>query len=223
MLPLKLGLIQTLSRLCSLKPDFGRNADWLLEQCHRIWLAVEINGSWKRFFLALLIALKNLREWSAVSGEKGFAVFFIVLRSCGRKICLNMCHIKNSCPYLLRFCFIYGTNASESRSWIPPQVVDREQDAFCLAVQGSFVGIIIKVSAGSRKVTGLLFAFAFCKNKPGKLVCSLDGCLLISINKLSEFLRPAVKQQHNKGELQSVFVILIFILFIFIGQLSIQF
>ena len=54
-------------------------------------------------------------------------------------------------------------------------------------------------------------------------MCSLDGCLLISINKLSEFLRPAVKQQHNKGELQSVFVILIFILFIFIGQLSIQF
>ena len=22
------------SRLCSLRPDFGRNADWLLEQCH---------------------------------------------------------------------------------------------------------------------------------------------------------------------------------------------
>ena len=39
-LPLKLGLIQTLSRLCSLRPDFGRNADWLLEQCRKIWLAV---------------------------------------------------------------------------------------------------------------------------------------------------------------------------------------
>ena len=34
--PAKIGLIQTLSRLCSLRPDFGRNADWLLEQCHRI-------------------------------------------------------------------------------------------------------------------------------------------------------------------------------------------
>ena len=40
-LPLKLGLIQTLRSLCSLGPDFGRNADWLLEQCHKIWLAVE--------------------------------------------------------------------------------------------------------------------------------------------------------------------------------------
>ena len=35
-LPLKLGLIQTLSRWCSLRPGFGRNADWLLEQCHKI-------------------------------------------------------------------------------------------------------------------------------------------------------------------------------------------
>ena len=90
-LPLKLGLIQTLSRLCSLRPDFGRNADWLLEQCHRIWLAVKINGSWKRFFLAWLIALKNI-----------LLSVFIVLRSCGRKICLNMCHgnsqNSNSCP-----------------------------------------------------------------------------------------------------------------------------
>ena len=24
------------SLLCCLRPDFGRNADWLLEQCHRI-------------------------------------------------------------------------------------------------------------------------------------------------------------------------------------------
>ena len=147
------------------------------------------------------------------TGEKGFAVFFIVLRPCGRKICLHLCHIKNSCPYLLRFCFIYGTNVSESRSSIPP---------FCIAVKGSFVGIIIKASAGSRKVTELLFAFDFCENKPGKLVSSLDGCLLITIsNKLSELLRPAVKQQQNKGELQSVFVILIFILLM--GQLHMQF
>ena len=99
--------------------------------------------------------------------EKDFAAFFIVLRSWGRKICLNMCHgnseNSNSCPYLLRFCFIYGTNVSESRSLIRLQVVDREQDAFCIAIQGIFEGIVIKASAASLKVTDLLFAFAFCK------------------------------------------------------------
>ena len=55
-LPLKLGLIQTLTSLYSLRPDFGRNTDWLLEQCHRIWLAVGINGSWKSLFLAWLFS-----------------------------------------------------------------------------------------------------------------------------------------------------------------------
>ena len=36
---------------------FGCNADWLLGiQCLRIWLAVEINGSWKRLFLPLLFS-----------------------------------------------------------------------------------------------------------------------------------------------------------------------
>ena len=49
---------------CSLRPEFGRNANWLLEQYHRIWLAVEINGSWRRLFLILV------REWSDVSREK---------------------------------------------------------------------------------------------------------------------------------------------------------
>ena len=49
-----------------------------------------------------------------------------------------------------------------------------------------FVGIIIKAGGASVKVTDLLFAFAFCKNKPGKLVSSLIGYLLISINKFSE-------------------------------------
>ena len=55
-LTLKLGLIQTLTSLCSLRPDFGCNADWLLEQCHRIWLAVGIKGSWKSLFLAWLFS-----------------------------------------------------------------------------------------------------------------------------------------------------------------------
>ena len=49
-LTLKLG------SLCSLQPDFGHNADWLLEQRHRIWLAVGINGSWKSLFLAWLFS-----------------------------------------------------------------------------------------------------------------------------------------------------------------------
>ena len=135
------------------------------------WLAVrtmpqdliEINGSWKCFFLAWLIAVKNLREWSSVSGEKESAVFFIVLRSCGRKISLYMCHgnseNSNSCTYFLRICSIYGTNLSELRSWKPQQVVDREENAFFIAVQGIFVGIIIKASAASLKVTDLSFYF----------------------------------------------------------------
>ena len=100
-------------------PDFGRNTNWLLEQCHRIWLTVGINGSWKR---------------SAIDGEKDFAVFFIALWSYRRKICLNMCYgnSENSdgCSYLLRICFIYRTNVSVSWSWTPVQVVDHEQGAF---------------------------------------------------------------------------------------------
>ena len=39
-----------------------------------------------------------------------------------------------------------------------------------IAVQGIYVGIII---------TDWLFAFAFCKYKPGKLVSSLVSCLLL--------------------------------------------
>ena len=44
-----------------------------------------------------------------------------------------------------------------------------------IAVQGIFVGIIIKAGDASVKVTDLMFAFAFCKKqiKPGKLVSSL--------------------------------------------------
>ena len=60
-------------------------------------------------------------------------------------------------------------------------------EKYCIfAVQGIFVVIIIKASAASLKVTDLLFAFAFCRNKPGKLVSSLVGCWLILINKFSE-------------------------------------
>ena len=62
-----------------------------------------------------------------------FAVFS-VLWSYGKQICLNMCHgnseNSDACSYLLRICFICGTNVTVSRSWIPLQVVDREQGAF---------------------------------------------------------------------------------------------
>ena len=40
------------------------------------------------------------------------------------------------------------------------EVIDEKQR---IAVQGIFVGIIIKAGGASVKVTGLLFAFAFCK------------------------------------------------------------
>ena len=99
--PAKIGPDTNSHKLVLLAARFVHNAYWLLEQCHRIWLAVGINRSWKRLFLG---------EWSAVSGEKDFAVFFIVLRSCGRKICLKMCHgnSENSvgCSYVLRICFM---------------------------------------------------------------------------------------------------------------------
>ena len=91
-IPLKLGLIQTLSRLCSLRPDFGRNADWLLEQCHKIWLAVGNAESWKALFLAwlfswiirrqrrerpilLLCTIKIQKIHMAVHNFSGFALF----------------------------------------------------------------------------------------------------------------------------------------------------
>ena len=59
----------------------------------------------------------------------------------------------------------------------------------CMAVHGIFVGIIIKASGASVKVTDLLFAFAFCKKqtkKTGVLAHLVVCCLLISINKFSE-------------------------------------
>ena len=78
-LPLKLGLIQTLSRLCSLRPDFGRNADWLLEQCHKIWLAVGNAGSWKRLFLAWLCSWMTRRRRREGSILLSFSLFYIFL------------------------------------------------------------------------------------------------------------------------------------------------
>ena len=77
-LPLKLGLIQTLSLLCSLRPDFSRNADWLLEQCHKIWLAVGNAGSWKRLFLAWLCSWMTRRRRREGSILLSFSLFYIL-------------------------------------------------------------------------------------------------------------------------------------------------
>ena len=58
-----------------------------------------------------------------------------------------------------------------------------------IAVQGIFVGIIIKAGGASVTVTDLLFAFAFCEKqtrKTGVLARLAVCCLLISINKFSE-------------------------------------
>ena len=55
------------------------------------------------------------------------------------------------------------------------EVLDKK---YRIAVQGIFVGIIIKASGTSLKVTDLLFAFAYSKKKPGKLVSLLFGCLM---------------------------------------------
>ena len=49
-----------------------------------------------------------------------------------------------------------------------------------IAVQGIFVGIIIKASGDTLKVTELLFAFVFVKTKPGKPVSWLVSCLLFA-------------------------------------------
>ena len=85
--------------------------------------------------MTALIPRVVVSSW-ILGGEKDrfCCLLFIVLWSYGRKICLNMCHgnPRNSydCSYLLRICFICGTNVNVLRCWIPLQVVDREQGAF---------------------------------------------------------------------------------------------
>ena len=69
--PLKLGLIQTLTSLWLLRPDFGRNADWLIEPWHKIWLAAVITGSWKHLFLLRLFSqMIRCQRW------EGFCCLF---------------------------------------------------------------------------------------------------------------------------------------------------
>ena len=62
--------------MCSLRPDVGRNADWLLQQCHKIWLAVGINGSWKRLFLAWLFSRMISRRRREGSILLSFLLFY---------------------------------------------------------------------------------------------------------------------------------------------------
>ena len=87
----------------------------------------DLIGCRKRRKLKALIprVVVFVNDPSSAERRIDFAAFFIVLWSYGRKICLNMClgNSENSygCSYLPRICFIYGTNVSVSRSWIPLQ------------------------------------------------------------------------------------------------------
>ena len=52
------------------------NADWLLEQCHKIWLAVGNAGSWKRLFLAWLFLWMIRRRRREGSILLSFLLFY---------------------------------------------------------------------------------------------------------------------------------------------------
>ena len=56
--------------------DFGRNADWLLEQCHKIWLDFGIKGSWKRLFPAWLFSWMIRRRRREGSIFLSFLLFY---------------------------------------------------------------------------------------------------------------------------------------------------
>ena len=62
--------------ICGLRPDFGRNPDLLLEQCHKIWLAVWINGSWKHLFLVWLSSRMISRRRREGSILLSFLLFY---------------------------------------------------------------------------------------------------------------------------------------------------
>ena len=97
----------------------------------------DLIGCWNQRKLKALILRVVVFANDQPSAERriDFSVLFIVLWSYRRKISFNMCHgnSENSdgCSYLLRICFIYGTNVSVSQSWISLQVVDREQCVEC--------------------------------------------------------------------------------------------
>ena len=82
----------------------------------------DLIGCWNQRKLKALIPRVVVFANDQPSAERriDFSVLFIVLWSDSRKISFNMCHgnSENSdgCSYLLRICFIYGTNVSVSRS-----------------------------------------------------------------------------------------------------------
>ena len=79
----------------------------------------DLIGYWKRWKLKALIPRMVFFVNYLLSAKRkvDFAVFFIVLCSHGRKVCLSMYHGKSEnshgCSYLLWICFIYGTNVSD--------------------------------------------------------------------------------------------------------------
>ena len=129
----KLGLIQTLSRLCSPRPNFGRNSDWLLEQCHKIWLAVGINGSWKRLFLAWLFSRMISRRRREGSILLSFLLFYglSIVEKYALICALEIQKIQMVVHIFSGFALFTGTNVSVSQSWISLQVVDRDQCVEC--------------------------------------------------------------------------------------------
>ena len=96
---------------------FGLNS-WRY-QAPKIWRSLpnvaraSVGGRKRRKLKALIPrVVVFVNDSSSAERRIDFAVFFIVLWSYGRKICLIMCHgnSENSygCLYLLRICFIYG-------------------------------------------------------------------------------------------------------------------
>ena len=111
-----MDLIQTLTSLLCFWPDFGNNNDWLLEQCHRIGLAVGVNGSRKRLILTWL---------------KHSKIFANDPPSADRRILQNIQMIVHIFSGWI--CFNYGTNVSVLQRWIPLQVVDCKHGVFWFA------------------------------------------------------------------------------------------
>ena len=103
------------------------------------WLAVrtipqDLIGCWDQQKLKAHFSCHGcFCKWFAVSGEKDFATYFLLFYGLvvGKYALRCAMEIQNiqMVVHIFRICFIFGSNVSESRSWIPLQVVDHEQDA----------------------------------------------------------------------------------------------
>ena len=107
----------------------------------------DLIGCWNQRKLKALILCVVVFANDQPSAERriDFAVFFIVLWSYSRKICLNMCHgnSENSygCSYLLRICFIYGTNVSvelnlSASCWLRTMCLNECKSKYCPSKTG---------------------------------------------------------------------------------------